>query len=143
MPRVPDRRTLLTVTLAIVVGVTVGFFTGHLGRESKMPGEALRTDDATGHWRRHAEPASDVNAEMLTNTRIRLIMQALPTYALLNAGRLPESLEALVTSGLLGKDVIRDGWDRPLNYTHNAETGVYSVRSFGPDGLPSEDDIPR
>lgn len=143
MPRPPDRRTLLTVTLAIAVGVTVGFLTGNLGRESKMPGEALRTDDATGHWRRHAEPTSDVNAETLTNTRIRLVMQALPTYALLNAGRLPETLDALVTSGLLGKDMIRDGWDRPLRYAHDAEQGIYSVRSLGPDGLPSEDDIPR
>lgn len=143
MPKPPDRRTLLTVTLAIAVGVTVGFLTGNLGRETKQPGEALRTDDATGHWRRHAEPAVDINAEILTNTRIRLVMQALPTYALLNAGRLPTSLDALVTSGLLGKDMVRDGWERPLCYTLDTERGIYSVRSLGPDGLISDDDIPR
>lgn len=143
MPNPLDRRTLLIVTFAIAVGVTVGFLTGNLGREAKMPGEALRTDDATGHWRRHAEPMADVNAETLTNIRIRLVMQALPTYALLNAGRLPDSLDALVISGLLGRDVVRDGWDRPLCYALDAEKGVYAVRSLGPDGRVSEDDIPR
>jgi hypothetical protein len=69
-------------------------------------------------------------------------MQAIPTYALLNAGSLPPTLEALVTDGLLGKDMIRDGWDRPLVYTINTEEGTYTVRSLGSDGLPSEDDIP-
>ena len=131
------------VTLAAVAGVAIGFAFGNLGREAKLPGEAIRTDDATGHWTRHAEPTADVNAEILTNTRIRLVMQALPTYALLNAGELPATLDALVSDGLLGKDAVRDGWDRPLIYTLDAEEGVFAVRSLGPDGVPSEDDIPR
>ncbi len=143
MAQSADRRTLILVTLAILAGVTIGFLTGNLGREAKMPGEAIRTDDATGHWHRHAEPKTDVNAEILTNTRIRLVMQALPTYALLHAGGLPENLDALVSSGLLGKDMIRDGWDRPLCYTYHAEKSVYTVSSLGPDGIRSADDIPR
>ncbi len=142
-PRRPNRKVSLLVTLAAVAGVAIGFAFGNLGREAKLPGEAIRTDDATGHWTRHAEPTADVNAEILTNTRIRLVMQALPTYALLNAGELPATLDALVSDGLLGKDAVRDGWDRPLIYTLDAEEGVFAVRSLGPDGVPSEDDIPR
>ncbi len=136
-------RTLTLVTLAIVAGVAIGFLTGNLGREAKMPGEAIRTDDATGHWRRHVQPDSEINAEVLTNTRIRLVMQAIPTYALLNMGELPQSLDALVTAELLGKDAIRDGWERPLHYTIDLEKACYTVRSLGPDGVPSADDIPR
>lgn len=142
-PRRPGRKVSLLVTLAAAAGVAIGFAFGNLGREAKLPGEAIRTDDATGHWTRHAEPTADVNAEILTNTRIRLVMQALPTYALLNAGELPDTLGALVSDGLLGKDAVRDGWDRPLVYTLDATNGVFSVRSLGPDGLPSDDDIPR
>ena len=142
-PRRPNRKVSLLVTLAAVAGVAIGFAFGNLGREAKLPGEAIRTDDATGHWTRHAEPTADVNAEILTNTRIRLVMQALPTYALLNAGELPATLDALVSDGLLGKDAVRDGWNRPLIYTLDAEEGVFAVRSLGPDGVPSEDDIPR
>ena len=137
-----DKATLVLVSIAIAIGMAIGFYSGYLGRETKQPGEAIRTSDATGHWKRHAEPASDINAEILTNTRIRLVMQAIPTYALLNAGSLPPTLKALVTDGLLGKDMIRDGWDRPLVYTINTEEGTYTVRSLGSDGLPSEDDIP-
>lgn len=137
------RKVSLLVTLAAVAGVAIGFLFGNLGRESKEPGEAIRTDDATGHWTRHAEPVADVNAEILTNTRIRLVMQALPTYALLNAGELPASLGELVSDGLLGKEAVRDGWDRPLVYTVDAERGVFTVRSLGADGVPSEDDIPH
>ncbi|MEG1479718.1 MAG: type II secretion system protein GspG [Kiritimatiellia bacterium] len=137
-----NRKTVIIVTIAIAIGMAIGFGSGNLCRETKMPGEAICTDDATGHWQRHAEPVSDINAEILTNTHIRLVMQALPTYALLHAGALPESLEALVTSGLLGKDIIRDGWERPFIYTRDAQRSIYSIRSLGADGLPSADDIP-
>ena len=135
-----DRRTLAWVSAAILVGVVLGGWFGNLGREAKQPGEAIRTTDASGHWAHHAEP--NVDAEILTNTRIRLVMQALPTYALLHAGRLPDSLEALVSSGLLGSEVIRDGWARQLLYRVDHETGHYSVRSLGADGVASADDIP-
>lgn len=137
-----DKATLVLVSIAIAIGVAIGFYSGYLGRETKQPGEAIRTSDATGHWKRHAEPASNINAEILTNTRIRLVMQAIPTYALLNAGSLPTTLDDLVTDGLLGKDMIRDGWDRPLRYTTDAEKTTYTVRSLGSDGCPSDDDIP-
>ncbi|MBQ9693360.1 MAG: type II secretion system protein GspG [Kiritimatiellae bacterium] len=137
-----DKANVILVSVAIAIGVAIGFYSGYLGRETKRPGEAIRTSDATGHWKRHAEPAADINAEILTNTRIRLIMQAIPTFALLNAGALPESLDALISDGLLGKDVIRDGWDRPLIYTADHEQGTYAVRSLGPDGVASDDDIP-
>ena len=137
-----DKATLVLVSIAIAIGVAIGFYSGYLGRETKQPGEAIRTSDATGHWKRHAEPASNINAEILTNTRIRLVMQAIPTYALLNAGSLPTTLDDLVTDGLLGKDMIRDGWDRPLRYTTDAKKATYTVRSLGSDGCPSDDDIP-
>ncbi len=140
--KTPTKPTLL-VTVAAAVGIFIGFAFGNLAREAKQPGEAIRTDDATGHWERHAQPTADINAEILTNTRIRLIMQALPTYALLNAGRLPEDLDALVSSGLLGKDIVRDGWDRPFVYTLDDSGETYAVRSLGPDGVPSDDDIPE
>ena len=128
---------------AVIAGVVVGFFFGNLADETKMPGEAVRTTDATGHWVRYTEHAPDVNAEIITNTRIRLVMQAIPTYALLNAGRLPETPHALVTSGLLGAETVLDGWGRPFELTVDAAGERYSVRSLGPDGVPSEDDIPR
>lgn len=138
-----EKANVILVSVAIAIGVAIGFYSGYLARETKQPGEAIRTSDATGHWKRHTEPAADINAEILTNTRIRLIMQAIPTSALLNAGELPQSLDALISEGLLGKEVIRDGWGRPLAYTIDTESGVYSVRSLGADGIPSQDDIPR
>lgn len=134
---------ILLVTLAILVGVTIGFFFGNWGGETKSPGEAIRTTDATGRWHRYTKISGEVNAEVLTNMRIRLIMQAVPTYALLHAGRVPETLDALVASGLLGKDIIRDGWDAPFVYTVDDEKQTFSVRSNGSDGVPSADDIPR
>lgn len=138
-----DKANAILVSVAIAIGVAIGFYSGYLGRETKQPGEAIRTSDATGHWKRHAEPAADIDAEILTNTRIRLIMQAIPTSALLNAGVLPQSLDTLVTEGLLGADVIRDGWGRPLVYTIDSEQNTYSVHSLGADGVRSEDDIPK
>ncbi len=137
------KSVVITVVLSAIVGCAIGFYSGNLSRETKLPGEALKTEDATGRWRRHAEPMADLNAEILTNTRIRLVMQALPTYALLHAGHFPETLDVLVADDLLGKDVIRDGWGRPLVYTFNAETAQYAVRSLGADGVPSEDDVPN
>lgn len=137
-----NKANLLFVSIAIAIGIAIGFYSGYLGRETKQPGEAIRTADATGHWKRHSEPAADIDAEILTNTRIRLVMQAIPTFALLNAGMLPPSLDALIADGLLGKDVIRDGWDRSLIYTADHEKGSYTVRSLGADGKPSDDDIP-
>lgn len=134
---------ILLVTLASLVGVTIGFFFGNWGGETKSPGEAIRTTDATGRWHRYTKVSGEVNAEVLTNMRIRLIMQAVPTYALLHAGRVPETLDALVASGLLGKDIIRDGWDTPFVYTVDEEKQTFSVRSNGSDGIPSADDIPR
>ena len=128
---------------AILVGIAVGFLWGNLENEAKMPGEAIRSTDATGHWQRHVLPAEGIEEEMTTNARIRLVMQALPTYALLHAGKLPAALDALVADGLLGKDAVRDGWERPLLYVCDDE-GVYTVSSAGADGLPAtEDDIPK
>ncbi len=138
-----DKANVILVSVAIAVGMAIGFYSGYLGKETKQPGEAIRTSDATGHWKRHSEPASDINAEILTNTRIRLVMQAIPTSALLNAGVLPESLDTLVADGLIGKDIVRDGWDRPLVYEVDHERGTYTIRSLGSDGVSSEDDIPR
>lgn len=142
MPRA-DKANVILISIAIAIGMAIGFYSGYLGREAKQPGEAIRTSDATGHWKRHSEPASNINAEILTNTRIRLVMQAIPTSALLNAGALPPSLDALVSEGLIGKDIIRDGWDRPLVYTVDHERGSYAIYSLGADGVRSDDDIPK
>lgn len=138
-----NRRIAILVAVSAVVGTLVGFFTGNLSRETKMPGEALKTEDATGHWERHAESSVDLDAEVVTNTRIRLVMQAIPTYSLLHAGRYPESLADLISDDLLGAEVVRDGWGRPLVYTLDSERRRYTVSSLGADGVPSEDDIPR
>ncbi len=137
------KSVVVTVVISAIIGCAVGFLTGNLSREMKMPGEALRTEDATGRWIRHTENLVDVDAEILTNTRIRLVMQAIPTYALLHAGHLPESLDVLVADDLLGKEVIRDGWGRLLIYTFDDAASQYTVRSLGADGETSEDDIPR
>lgn len=134
---------ILLVTLASLVGVTIGFFFGNWGGETKSPGEAIRTTDATGNWHRYTQISGEVDAEVLTNMRIRLIMQAVPTYALLHAGRVPGSLDALVASGLLGKDMIRDGWNAPFIYTIDEANKTFAIRSNGSDGVPSDDDIPR
>lgn len=136
------QKRILLVTSAIVVGVTIGFFFGNWGGETKSPGEAIRTDDATGNWHRYTKISGEVNAEILTNMRIRLIMQAVPTYALLHAGKVPATLDELVEAGLLGKDIIRDGWNAPFVYTLDEEKKTFSIRSNGSDGVPSEDDIP-
>jgi hypothetical protein len=138
-----EKVNVIVVSIAILIGMAIGFYSGYLGKETKRPGEAIQTSDATGHWKRHTEPTTDVNAEILTNTRIRLVMQAIPTSALLNAGSLPNSLETLVTEGFIGKDIIRDGWDRPLIYEVDHDLGLYAIRSLGADGIPSEDDIPK
>ena len=131
------------VSIAITIGMAIGFYAGYLGRETKQPGEAIRTSDATGRWKRHAEPAVDIDAEVLTNTRIRLVMQAIPTSALLNAGVLPKSLATLVEEGFIGQEIIRDGWSRPLIYEIDTTKNTYSVRSLGADGVESDDDIPK
>ena len=138
-----EKANIIVLSIAIAIGMAIGFYSGYLGKETKQPGAAIRTSDATGHWKRHAEPASDINAEMRTNTHIRLLMQAIPTSALFNAGILPETLDALVTEGLIGQEIIRDGWERPFVYEVDHEHGTYAVRSLGADGIPSEDDIPK
>ena len=134
-PRRPGRKVSLLVTLAAAAGVAIGFAFGNLGREAKLPGEAIRTDDATGHWTRHAEPTADVNAEILTNTRIRLVMQALPTYALLNAGELPDTLGALVSAGLLGKDAATGG-TAPSSTRSTPRTASSPSAPSGPTASP-------
>jgi hypothetical protein len=134
---------LTIVSIAITIGMAIGFYTGYLGRETKQPGEAIRTSDATGRWKRHAETAVDIDAEVVTNTRIRLVMQAIPTSALLNAGILPTALTKLVEEGLIGQEIIRDGWSRPFVYEVDPTTGTYAVRSLGADGVESDDDIPK
>ena len=123
-PAKASRVSALMVAAALV-GVAIGFLWGNLGRETRLPGDALRTDDATGPFNVPAAPA-----------------QAVQHYTLLNAGAPPPTLETLVEADLLGRELLRDGWDRPFQYAVDPKTGAYAVRSLGPDGKPSDDDLP-
>lgn len=133
---------ILFVSIAIAIGMAIGFYSGYLGKEAKQPGEAIRTSDATGHWMAYPNAYTTLNAEVLTKTRIHLVSQALTMSALVNGGKLPQTLETLVAEGLLGTEAIRDGWGRPLVYTVDEEKNTYKVGSLGEDGIPSEDDLP-
>ena len=136
-----SRRHQLTLfALAIAGGGIIGLLWGNFARETKHPGDALRSSDATGRWLRHVSQEAD--ARFVTRSRLRLVEQALITYSLLHAEALPETLEELVRDKLLEADAIRDGWARPFVYTHDGASGSYAVRSLGTDGVPSEDDVP-
>ncbi len=137
-----ERASLIVGLAAAVAGIGIGLFTGDFARASKQPGEALRTEDATGFLPVAPEP-SNPDAEKITNARIRQVMAALEEYALVHGNTLPEALDILVTQAQLKQETIVDGWGRPLHYTYTAEKRVYTVSSFGADGIPSADDIPR
>ncbi len=137
-----DRATLWTLIVAILGGIAIGFYTGNFARETKMPGEALRTEDATGFLPLVTEEDVDPAAAKVTNARIRQVMAALEEYALLNGNTLPANLELLVTTQQLQAETIIDGWKRPLQYSFDAEKRIYKVSSLGADGEVSSDDIP-
>lgn len=136
---------------AAIVGLLIGLFWTNFSRNTQRPGDAIQTSDATGTWNlRATEPqqseaakAEATQAERVTNANIRLIKQALLTYPLLHDNTLPATLGELVKEGLLGEKVVLDGWGNPFQYTFDPEKVTFSVRSLGPDGVPSEDDIPR
>ncbi len=141
-PAKASRVSALMVAAALV-GVAIGFLWGNLGRETRLPGDALRTDDATGPFNVPAAPAqADAVAAKITGGRLGLLTQAVQHYTLLNAGAPPPTLETLVEADLLGRELLRDGWDRPFQYAVDPKTGAYAVRSLGPDGKPSDDDLP-
>lgn len=137
---------------AAIIGLLIGLFWTNFSRNQQRPGDAIQTSDATGTWslqsakRQQAEAAAQEELEQatrITNANIRLVKQALLTYPLLHNNLLPQSLKVLVDEGLLGDKVVLDGWGNPFVYQFDPDNVTFSVRSLGPDGIPSEDDIPR
>ncbi len=137
-----DRMTRWTIIVAILGGIAMGFFTGDFAREAKMPGEALRTEEASGILPLLTDETVDPDATKITNVRIRQVMAALEEYALLNGNTLPTTLEVLVSTQQLKAETIIDGWGRPLQYTFDPVKRIYTISSLGADGKVSKDDIP-
>lgn len=74
-------------------------------------------------------------------TRFKTAADGIATYAALN-GELPESLADLTKAGIVGEQLLRDPWDRPLMYEKTADG--YRVWTTGPDGEDgTDDDIER
>ena len=128
-----EKRLFYIMALAVAAGVTVAALTGNLGRETTPPGEALQTDDASGHWKRYVPFTTDSAAEELTTKRARLIEQALKTYALIHAGNYPEALQSLVEEELLMPEAILDGWERPFAYARAEDAKSYSLTATPPE----------
>ncbi|MHC4599681.1 MAG: type II secretion system protein GspG [Planctomycetota bacterium] len=90
----------------------------------------------------------------LAKSRAAAIEKALVTFRL-NANRFPTEKEGLAAlmerpGGLEGKawegpymeELPVDPWGNPYRYSlTGGERGTYALRSLGPDGVPSEDDI--
>ena len=138
----PDKKTGAVVSALMVVaalaGVAVGLLWGNFG--IKPPGEANALDDDAVVPAEAALPP-DVAARLagLTRTRLTLIRSAIEDYALGNAGKPPATLRDLVEEGILGAKTLRDAWGRPIRYA--PEGKGYDLRSLGPDGVPSADDL--
>ena len=138
----PDKKTGAVVSALMVVaalaGVAVGLLWGNFG--IKPPGEANALDDDAVVPAEAALPP-DVAARLagLTRTRLTLIRSAIEDYALGNAGKPPATLRDLVEEGILGAKTLRDAWGRPIRYAPGGKG--YDLRSLGPDGVPSADDL--
>lgn len=141
---VPNKKTSAVVSalmvVAALVGVGIGLLCGNFG--IKPPGTATtdNTQVAPGENLLLPEP-ENATAEQIAITRNRLtrIRSAIEDYALGNGGRVPDSLQRLVTEEILGAKALTDAWGRTIQYTPKGEG--YSLRSLGPDGVTSADDV--
>lgn len=143
----PDKKTGAVVSALMVVaalaGVAVGLLWGNFG--IKPPGEANALDDDAVVPGEALLPPDEVPPDVaarlagLTRTRLTLIRSAIEDYALGNAGKPPATLRDLVEEGILGAKTLRDAWGRPIRYA--PEGTAYDLRSLGPDGVPSADDL--
>ena len=97
----------------------------------------------------HAEAAREKTARV----QIATLGTALHAYAL-DVGRYPSSsigLDALVNAPadtdrwdgpyLTGRSIPKDPWGAAFGYSEPTASRGYEIRSFGPDGKRSDDDI--
>lgn len=123
--------------LAAVVGV--GLKIGFFGMDVRLPGNAARTEDASGPWYRYVVPGAE--ARDVTRRRLLWVKHALACYALEHGGTYPEQLGELVEAGVLAQEKLRDGWDHPFVYKRLPEGAAYRLYSRGENLQDAGDDL--
>lgn len=141
---VPSKKTSVIVSALMVVaalaGVGIGLLCGNFG--IKPPGEAATdtAEVAPGEEFLTPDPENiDMGQVAITRNRLMRVRSAIEDYALGNGGRAPASLQILVDEEILGAKALMDAWGRTIQYTPKGKG--YSLRSLGPDGVPSADDV--
>lgn len=141
---VPSKKTSVIVSALMVVaalaGVGIGLLCGNFG--IKPPGEASTVSAEVVPGEDLLLPESqdvDMGQVAITRNRLMRIRSAIEDYALGNGGRAPASLQILVDEEILGAKALMDAWGRTIQYTPKGKG--YSLRSLGPDGVPSTDDV--
>ena len=80
---------------------------------------------------------------------INAIQQGVQEYAVLNNGRFPDSLEALVTPDEAGRTILdretvpTDPWGNEYVYEPPTSGGKFRVLSYGDDGMPGGEGAAR
>lgn len=124
---------------ALVALVCVGLKYGFFGMDVRIPGNAARTEDASGSWYRYVMPG--LEARNVTRRRLLWVKHALACHALENGGVYPEQLDDLVELGVLTKEKLRDGWEHPFIYERQAEGTDYQLYSRGENLHDATDDL--